>query len=207
MDMLTQILPADDPRALQEAVKLLRQGELVAFPTDTVYGLGAMVFDAQAIEQLYMVKQRDSAKAIAVLIGSLAHLSQITAEMGEMALRLAQHFWPGPLTLVVLRHPLLPANISPRPTVGVRMPDHPTALHLLNRAGPLAVTSANLSGEESANTAQEVFDQLEGRIPLILDAGSTPGGSPSTVVDCTGAQLALLRQGPIPLERLLEVIS
>jgi L-threonylcarbamoyladenylate synthase len=205
--MFTEIRPVDDPRALQEAVMLLNEGKLVAFPTDTVYGLGAMAFVAQAIDQLYVAKGRDSAKAIAVLLGRVADLSRVTAEMGEIAQRLAHRFWPGPLTIVVSRHPLLPENISPRPTVGVRMPDHPVALALLNRAGPLAVTSANLSGETSASTAQEVFDQLNGRIPLILDAGSTPGGLPSTVVDCTGARLTLLREGPIPLTQLLETIS
>jgi len=127
--------------------------------------------------------------------------------MGEMAHRLAGHFWPGPLTLVVARHPSLPDNLSPLPTVGVRMPDHPVALMLLNRAGPLAVTSANVSGAPSASSAQEVFDQLQGRIPLVLDGGPTPGGVPSTVVDCTGSEPMILRQGPITMDQLLEALS
>jgi L-threonylcarbamoyladenylate synthase len=205
--MITQILPANDPKTLQQALQLLAAGNLVAFPTDTVYGLGANAWDAQAIERLYIAKGREAAKAIAVLVGHPDALAQVAAEMGEIARRLAQRFWPGPLTLVVPRHASLPANISPLPTVGVRMPDHPVALELLNRSGPLAVTSANLSGAPSARAAQEVFDQLQGRIPLIVDGGRTPGGLPSTVVDCTGNELTILRQGPITLDQLLGGLS
>ena len=127
--------------------------------------------------------------------------------MNDMAMRLAQRFWPGPLTLVVAGHPSLPANLSPRPTVGVRMPDHPVALTLLRRAGPLAVTSANLSGAPNASTAQEVLAQLQGRVALILDGGKTPGGLPSTVLDCTGSQPVILRQGPITLEQIYAVLG
>jgi L-threonylcarbamoyladenylate synthase len=200
--MNTRILPADSPQALETAVALLRAGQPVAFPTDTVYGLGAWLWDAQAIEQLFTVKGRDAAKAIAVLVGDPAHLPQVAAEMGATAERLAQRFWPGPLTLVVAAHPALPPNLSPRPTVGVRMPDHPAALDLLRRTGPLAVTSANLSDAPSAASAEEVLAQLGGRIPLILDGGRVPGGLPSTVVDCTVDELVILRSGPITEEQL-----
>ena len=203
--MNTQILPASAPESLQQAVHLLGTSDLVAFPTDTVYGLGAEAYAPQAIDRLYIVKGREASKAISVLVGNPDALAQVAGEMGEMARRLAERFWPGPLTLVVPRHPSLPENISPLPTVGVRMPAHPLALELLNRAGPLAVTSANLSGAPSASTAQEVFDQLQGRIPLILDGGRTPGGFPSTVVDCTGNVPTILRQGPITLDQLLGV--
>ncbi|MEW5870944.1 MAG: L-threonylcarbamoyladenylate synthase [Chloroflexota bacterium] len=200
--MRTLILPAQDPQTIDQATSRLLRGELVAFPTDTVYGLGALVTDPQAIEQLYIAKGRESTKAIAVLVGSPKALEQVTAEMSIRAQTLARRFWPGPLTLVVSRHPALPQNLSPLPTVGVRMPDHPIALSLLNQAGPLAVTSANRSGRPSPSTAQEVFEQLQGRVPLILDGGRTPGGTPSTVVDCTGDELVVLRQGPILFEQL-----
>jgi L-threonylcarbamoyladenylate synthase len=200
--MKPEILSVNDPVALTRALEVLSSGGLVAFPTDTVYGLGAALFNVQAIDQLYAVKGRDTAKAIAVLVGNTAALAQVTGEMSVVAERLAQRFWPGPLTLVVARHPALPSNLSPLPTVGVRMPDHPAALALLNQAGPLAVTSANLSGASSAVTAQEVFDQLGGRISLILDGGRTPGGLPSTVVDCTGARLVILRPGPVTAEQI-----
>jgi L-threonylcarbamoyladenylate synthase len=199
----TDILSSDDPRALEQAERLLRLGQLVAFPTDTVYGVGAMLADSSAIEQLYVVKGRDAAKAIAVLLGDEADLAQVAGVLSEHAVRLARRFWPGPLTLVVPAHPALPSNLSPLPTVGVRIPDHPVALALLRRTGPLAVTSANLSGGPSSRTAGEVYAQLSGRIPLILDGGETPGRTSSTVVDCTGGELVILRQGPITMEQLL----
>jgi len=200
----TLIIPSADPDALDRAEQLLHAGELVAFPTDTVYGLGAVLTDSSAIEKLYLVKGRDAAKAIAVLIGDENALAQVTGALSGLAARLAGRFWPGPLTLVVPAHPDLPANLSPLPTVGVRMPDHPVALALLRRTGPLAVTSANLSGQPSARTAGEVLTQLNGRFPLVLDGGETPGGSPSTVVDCTGSEPEILRQGPITLEQLFD---
>jgi tRNA threonylcarbamoyl adenosine modification protein (Sua5/YciO/YrdC/YwlC family) len=225
--METQILPANH-ETIEAAYKLLRAGSLAAFPTDTVYGLGAWFSNAEAIEALYHVKGREAAKAIAVLIGNTEGLTQVSVGLNWMAERLAQAFWPGPLTLVVPRHPSLPGNLSPLPTVGVRMPAHPVTLELLNRTGPLAVTSANLSGQPSATTAQEVFDQLSGRIPLILDGsaihgsaihggaihggaihgGAIHGGSlPSTVVDCTGTQPVILRSGPISLEQIQAVLD
>jgi L-threonylcarbamoyladenylate synthase len=200
--METTILAAEKTGWLEFAEQLLLEDRLVAFPTDTVYGVGALAFSSGAIDQLFSVKGRDTAKAIAVLLGDISALGQVTASMGPLAERLAQRFWPGPLTLVVSRHPDLPPNLSPLPTIGVRMPDHPIALKLLNQAGPMAVTSANLSGAANAITAQQVFDQLKGRIPLILDGGQTPGGQPSTVVDCTGDQPVILRQGPITLAQL-----
>lgn len=200
--METTILAAENPGSLELAQQLLLEDWLVAFPTDTVYGVGALAFNYGAINQLYLVKGRDTAKAIAILLGDIAALKQVTASMGPLAERLAQRFWPGPLTLVVSRHPDLPSNLSPLPTIGVRMPDHPVALELLNHTGPLAVTSANLSGASNATTAQQVFDQLNGRIPLILDGGQTPGRQPSTVIDCTGNQLVILRQGPVTLDQL-----
>lgn len=205
--METTILAAERPGWLEIARQLLLENQLVAFPTDTVYGLGALAFNPGAIDLLYLVKGRDTAKAIAVLLGDIAALAQVTASMGSLAKRLAERFWPGPLTLVVSRHPDLPANLSPLPTIGVRMPDHPIALELLNSAGPMAVTSANLSGASNATTARQVFDQLQERIPLILDGGHTPGGQPSTVVDCTGDRPVILRQGPLTLDQLQAALS
>jgi len=202
----TQIVSINNPQAIEQALTLLREGNLVAFPTDTVYGVGALAFESRAIEKLYIVKGRDSAKAIAVLLPDPTDLHRVAGGVGDMAQRLAQRFWPGPLTLVVPRHPALPENISPLRTVGVRMPGHPFTLALLAQAGPLATTSANLSGASSPSTAQEVFDQLDGRIPLILDGGRTPGGVSSTVVDCTGSKPVIIRPGPISLDQILEVL-
>ncbi len=204
--MQTRILLASDPQAIQQAIQTLEDGGLVAFPTDTVYGLAARLFDPVEIDRLYAVKDRDDAKAIPVLLSSPDELAQVTAGMNAMASRLAQRFWPGPLTLVVPRHPALPANISNLPTIGVRMPDHPLALALMHRTGPLAVTSANRSGAENAITAQQVYAQLGGRIELILDGGRTPGGLPSTVVDCTGKEPVILRPGPISAADLRQAL-
>jgi L-threonylcarbamoyladenylate synthase len=203
--MKTEILRADHPVALRHAVDVLRNGGLVAFPTDTVYGLAALPFQKGMVERLYSIKGRSNTKAIAILIGKKEDMELIAGPVGDMAMRLAERFWPGPLTLVVPGHPDLPKVISPNATVGVRMPDHPIALALLREVGPLAVTSANLSGNDNANTAQEVIAQLKGRIHLILDGGRTPGGIPSTVIDSTGAEPVMLRDGPISLDEIRSV--
>lgn len=194
---MAKIIPASQPGAIEAALEILRMGGMVAFPTDTVYGLGTLSTNPQAIDQLYVVKGRDAAKAIGVLLGRIDDLALVSRELSPAAQRLVERFWPGPLTLVVPRHPSLPENLSPLPTIGVRIPDHPVAIELLTRAGPLAVTSANLSGQPSTVTADEIQTQLGGYIPLILDGGSAPGGQSSTVVDCTGPVLKILRQGPI----------
>jgi L-threonylcarbamoyladenylate synthase len=158
------------------------------------------------VERLYVAKGRNSTKAIAILIGNMADLKQIVKEMPPLALTLARHFWPGPLTLVLSGQQSLPKNLSADKTIGVRMPNHPIALSLLKQAGPLAVTSANISGRGNTNSAQEVLEQLGGKIHLILDGGVTPGGIPSTVVDCTGPEPVILREGPINLEAIRAVL-
>jgi L-threonylcarbamoyladenylate synthase len=205
--MKTELLSAEHPSAIPHALDVLNHGGLVVFPTDTVYGLAALPFQPQSIDRLYVVKGRNSQKAIAILLGSRAHLDQVTSAMSPLALRLAERFWPGPLTLVVPRHPNLPVVLTPDATIGVRMPDHPLALSLLQQSGPLAVTSANLSGMENTITAQQVLDQLSGRVHLVLDGGRAPGGVPSTVVDCTGLQPLVLRKGPVTLEAIQEALA
>jgi L-threonylcarbamoyladenylate synthase len=180
---------------------------LVVFPTDTVYGVAADPFSEAAIENIFDAKGRDQGKAIAVLVGSADQLPLLSPGPGSLALRLAERFWPGPLTLVIPRHPDLPRNLSQYPTLGVRIPDHPVALKLLRQAGPLATSSANRSGHPDACTAGEALEQLDGRVDLILDGGRVPGGIPSTVVDCSGETLVLIRQGPIPFETLLRAVN
>jgi L-threonylcarbamoyladenylate synthase len=200
--MKTETLSAQLVSAIARALEVLRGGGLVAFPTDTVYGVGALAFDAAAVESIYLAKDRPAEKAIPILIGDAADLSKVTAEVPEIAARLAARFWPGALTLVAPKHPALPEAVSATPTVGVRVPDHRVARALLRAAGPMAVTSANISGQASPCTAAEVMAQLGGRIPLILDGGQTPGGRPSTVADCTGAAPVILREGPISREQI-----
>lgn len=207
LPMKTEIISANHPIALRHAMDVLTHGGLVAFPTDTVYGLASLPFSAEFVERLFTAKGRNSSRAIAVLVGKHEDLARITPEMGSKAMRLAARFWPGPLTLVVPKHPRLPDVLAQDGTVGVRMPDHPLALALLQAIGPLAVTSANISGKDNTNSAEEVIAQLGGRIHLVLDGGRSPGCVPSTVVNCTGPDLVVLRTGPINLEEMLQVLA
>lgn len=204
--MKTETLPADDPKAILRALEVLHSGQLVAFPTDTVYGVGALAFDAQTVESIYSAKERPVEKAIPVLIGVNEDITQVAEEIPPLAKKLIARFWPGPLTVLVPKKPSLPEVVSATSTVGVRVPDHEVARALLRRAGPMAVTSANRSSQPSPTTAQEVLAQLDGRIALILDGGKTPGGIPSTLVDCTGNEIQILRAGPLTQEDLLNAI-
>jgi len=200
--MQTNILSAQAAQALPQAVAVLQGGGLVAFPTDTVYGVGALAFEAAAVQRLYEVKGRSAEKAIAVLVAREADLAQVARALTPSARTLALRFWPGPLTLVVPKHPALPEAVSALPTVGVRQPDHAVAQALLALTGPLAVTSANLSGQPPATTAEAVLAQLAGRIDLLLDGGSTSGGVASTVIDCTAEPPVILRPGPISVAEI-----
>jgi len=188
---------------LEQAVLALRRGGLVAFPTDTVYGLGAQAFQRGALRRLYKVKGRGADKAIPVLLPDADAVVQVALDLNPPARRLAERFWPGPLTLVVSRRPDLPDEISPGPTVGVRVPGHPIALALLAEAGPMAVTSANRSGGADSRSAAEVRAALMDRVDFVLDGGRTPGGVPSTVVDCTQTLPVILREGPISGDAVL----
>jgi L-threonylcarbamoyladenylate synthase len=204
--MHTEILFSSSPDAIPQALAILRAGGLVAFPTDTVYGVGALAFDGKAVEAIYAAKDRPIEKAIPVLIGDAEDVEKVGREFPKLAHRLAARFWPGPLTILVPKHLDLPEAVSATATVGVRVPDHAVARLLLRAAGPMAVTSANISGAQSPVTAQEVYEQLDGRIPLIIDGGKTPGGIPSTLIDCTGAEFKVLREGPISLRELYSAL-
>jgi L-threonylcarbamoyladenylate synthase len=200
--MNTEIISSKHPSAISQAINILQCFGLIAFPTDTVYGLAAPAFDPEGIKRLYRVKGRNNTKAIGLLLGNYEQLDQVAIGISKTARKLAERFWPGPLTLVLNRHPSLPEILAPEPTIGVRVPDHPDALALMELTGPLAVTSANLSGEQPARTAEDVLDQLEGRVHLIIDGGRCPGGVPSTVVDCTTPEVEILRPGPITSNQL-----
>ena len=200
--MNTRIISADDPFAYKTALDILKSGGLVAFPTDTVYGVGALAFDGNAIESIYTAKKRPAEKAIPILVGEIMDTVKIVTEFPLTARRLASRFWPGPLTCILTKKPTLPAAVSATSTIGVRIPDHAVARILLRSAGPMAVTSANISRQQSPSSAQEVFRQLNGRIPLIIDGGETPGGVPSTVVDCSSDEIKILREGPISLDNI-----
>jgi len=205
--MNTDIISAQDSNVITKALDVLRAGGLVAFPTDTVYGVGALVFDGKAVESIYIAKDRPIEKAIPILVGEIKDTEKVASEFPHTAQILASRFWPGPLTCVVPKKPSIPDSVSATSTVGVRMPDHAVARILLRFAGPMAVTSANISGRESPQTAEEVFAQLNGRIELIIDGGKTPGGIPSTLVDCTTQELKVLREGPISEKELLSALE
>lgn len=205
--MDTKLIPAAQPDAIEQALRILRAGGLAAFPTDTVYGVGALAFDGLAVESIYAAKDRPVEKAIPILIADADDLDKVAVDIPPMARILAARFWPGPLTLVVPKQPTLPEAISATATVAVRIPDHPVARALLGAAGPMAVTSANLSGQPSPVNAEEVMRQLNGRIPLVLDGGVTPGGVPSTLVDCLGAEPVLLREGPLTKAQILAALT
>jgi L-threonylcarbamoyladenylate synthase len=189
---MTQVLRSTQ---LDLAAQLLRQHRLVAFPTDTVYGLGTLAFDGPTVLKLYVAKERPPEKAIPILIADIADLDQVARDVPPIAYRLMETFWPGALTIVVPKQPHIPIEVSTTNTVAVRMPDLDLARDLMRLTGPLAVTSANRSAGPNPRTAQAVLDQLAGRIDAIVDGGQTPGGVPSTVVDCTQITPAILREG------------
>lgn len=205
--MQTITLPAEIPASIETALDLLTEGEIVAFPTDTVYGLGTNAFYSPGIIKLFEAKGRDANKAIAVLIGSIDQLSILTDSLTVTARKLIQHFWPGGLTIVVPKKKDLPELLSAGSSIGIRMPNHTVALELIRKFGPLATTSANLSGKNNPHDASDVLYQLKGRVPLILDGGRCPGGIPSTVVDCSTEEVRILRPGIITLETIQAVLA
>ena len=205
--MRTIVLSTEHPDAISAALEVLSKGGLLSFPTDTVYGLAADIHNPAGIDRLYEAKARSASKAIAVLLAEVDQLSLLTTGLTRTAQQLASRFWPGALTLVVPKREDLPANLSPLPTVGVRMPDHAFARALMRVSGPLATSSANISGENNTLTAQQVLEQLDGRIELILDGGLVPGGVPSTVVDCTQDPPKILRQGALEAKAIIAALD
>jgi L-threonylcarbamoyladenylate synthase len=204
----TSSITAASDASLRRAADLLAAGELVAFPTDTVYGVGAICWNETAVARLYTAKLRSLDKAIPILLADTADLALVARDLPPLALRLGDEFWPGALTLVVPKGERVPFEVtSGGDTVAVRIPDHELTRALIRLAGaPLATTSANISGGPSPVTAQEVAAQLAGRIPMILDGGACPGGAASTVVDVTGPTPRILRPGPITEADILAVL-
>jgi L-threonylcarbamoyladenylate synthase len=195
-------------RWLSRARRLLRSGQVVAFPTDTVYGVGADAFKPEAVAALYAVKNRPKNKAVPVLVSQVEDIARIARIVPIAAWELVQRFWPGGLTLVLPRAERVPAVLTAGGnSVAVRCPDHPVPLDLMNAIGaPMAATSANLSGQASPTNAHQVLIQLAGRVPLIIDGGECPGGISSTVVDLSVTPPRLLRAGAIPAADLRNVL-
>lgn len=201
-------LSARSPEALQQAVELLQRGEVIAFPTDTVYGLGAHPFLPEAVARLYRVKERPSHLAIPLLLPDAAAMEAVCTDIPALAWRLAERFWPGGLSLVLRRAPGLPDEVTGGgPTVAVRVPDHDLVRDLCQRLGaPLAATSANCHGHPDPVTADGVEAELGGRIPLLLDGGACPGGVASTVLDLTVWPPVILRSGPVTAGQLAALV-
>ena len=203
----TVLMPINDPEAVPAAVKIIRNGGLIAFPTDTVYGVAADPFNPEALEKIYAAKQRPDDKALPALIGGLEQLGQLVATVDRSVYKIALTFWPGALTLILPKRADVPVELSPYPTIGIRMPNLSFTLALLKQTGPLATTSANRSGGPNPTTAEDVLEQLGGEIDLILDGGPTSGSTTSTVVDLTEPELKILREGPISLSDIKKCIS
>ena len=197
----------DNPSNRSVAAVLLRDSGVVAYPTDTVYGLGAAVYDREAVSNLFALKGRDRSQGVPVLIASESQLAEVAAEIPDAALALAERFWPGALTLVVRRGPRLePLVTGGSDTVAVRLPDHPCPRALVSAVGaPITGTSANRHGGPEPASAEEVQRQLGNSLRLVLDGGPSPGAVPSTIVDVTAPTPRLLRAGAIPIEALRAV--
>ncbi len=193
---------------LNEAVELLNKGEVVAFPTETVYGLGANALQSEAVARIFAVKGRPGDNPLIVHVAKREQLEGLVQDIPEGAGLLMDEFWPGPLTLVLPKTERIPTIVSAGlPTVGVRVPAHPLALELLDKLTfPLAAPSANLSGRPSPTRAEHVLADLQGKIPAILDGGRTGQGLESTVLDCTVQPFRLLRPGGITLEELRRLV-
>lgn len=184
---------------VKKGVKILKAGGIVAFPTDTVYGLGADAFNSKAVERIYEVKNRPKHIPFPLLISDLSQISTIAAPASQVALFLAKHFWPGGLTLILLKTASLPTYLTNQSTIAVRIPNHPIPLALIQGLGrPIIGTSANISGKLNNLTIGKVKQQLGDKVDLIIDGGKCPNGSESTIVDITGEMPAILRQGIIP---------
>jgi L-threonylcarbamoyladenylate synthase len=205
---LTSAVIETDP-ALLEAAEILRSGGLVAFPTETVYGLGANALDAQAVEKIFAAKQRPHWDPVIVHVADVAGARALTLAWPEAAERLAAAFWPGPLTMLLPRGAAIPnACTSGREKAGLRIPSHPVALALIAAAGvPVAAPSANLFGHTSPTTADHVFADLDGRIDAILEAGSCAVGVESTVLDPTTNPAIIYRPGGITAEQIRRVLG
>ncbi|MDX3225482.1 L-threonylcarbamoyladenylate synthase [Streptomyces sp. ME19-01-6] len=199
--------PIDRKTGLREAASAVRRGELVVLPTDTVYGIGADAFNAEAVGDLLEAKGRGRNMPTPVLVGSPNTLHGLVTDLSEQAWELVDAFWPGALTLVARHQPSLTWDLGEtRGTVAVRMPLHPVAIELLNDFGPMAVSSANLTGHPSPQDCDAAQEMLGDSVSVYLDGGPTPAAVPSSIVDVTGKVPVLLRAGALSAEQLREVV-
>ena len=211
--METQVLKIEDPircrQEMSEAARRIRRGEVVAFPTETVYGLGANALDGKAVKGIFEAKGRPGDNPLIVHIESIVQWDVLVTGIPEKARILAKAFWPGPMTMILKKTGKIPDVVSAGlDTVGVRMPSHPVARELIRLSGvPIAAPSANRSGRPSPTEAKHVLEDMNGRIPLILDGGKANVGVESTVLDMTGEMPVILRPGGVTPEMLEKVIG
>jgi len=206
--MMTQVKPVS-PEAIREAAGLIRKGELVGMPTETVYGLGANALDEEAVRKIFAAKGRPGDNPLIVHVSCLAEIPPLVREIPDSAKRLMEAFWPGPMTLILPKSDLIPSAVSAGlDTVGIRLPASEAARELIRVSGcPIAAPSANRSGRPSPTTAQHVFEDMDGRIPMILDGGSSEVGVESSVIDATGDVPVILRPGGITPEMVEKVLG
>jgi L-threonylcarbamoyladenylate synthase len=199
---------ADEPGVLEKATEALRRGEVIAFPTDTVYGIGAHAFRPDAVARLYVVKDRPFHVPIPLLLDEAASMEQVCLDIPPAAWLLADRFWPGGLSLILKRGPIVPDVVTAGgSTLAIRVPDQPLVRALCRKLGaPLAATSANLHGQPDPVTADDVESALRGRLPLIVDGGRCPGGLASTILDLSLWPPVLRRAGPISAGQLTDVV-
>ena len=200
--------PEEREAAIEAASMAVQRGDLVVLPTDTVYGLAADAFDPDAVAGLLAAKGRGREMPPPVLISNASTLDALARDVPAFARALVDAFWPGPLTLVCRQQTSLMWDLGDtRGTVAVRMPDHALALEILERTGPLAVSSANATGLPAATDADSAEEMLGDRIDVLVDDGESPVGEASTIVDCTGPQGRVLREGALTLDQLNEVLE
>ena len=205
--MLRVSADAPDPAVIREAAELIRRGLVVAYPTDTLYGLAVDPRDAGAVKRLFELKGRPETSALTLIAADLAHV-RAAGEMTTAAERLAERWWPGPLTIVMRARAILAREmLAGGETVGIRIPDHAAAIALARDIGfPIAATSANRSGGAPASTAEAVVEALPD-VDAIVDAGPARGGPPSTIVDASATAVTLLRQGVVPWDKVLRSLQ
>lgn len=203
------LLLNDDSKGIIKAAAIIKNGGIVAFPTETVYGLGAAATNSRAVKKIYAAKGRPSDNPLIVHIASLKQLERVAEKIPDYAYRLAEHFWPGPLSLILPRASEIPQEVSSgHPTVAVRMPGHKVALDLIDAAGvPIAAPSANRSGRPSPTSYRHVLEDLTGRIDAVIKSGSCSIGIESTVLDLTSSVPLILRPGGISREELEAVLD
>ncbi len=209
---MTRLLDCRDPsrrsEAIAEAAATVKSGRLVVMPTDTVYGLGADAFDSRAVGSLLAAKGRGRDMPVGVLVGSWHTIEGLVYSLPDTARELIRAFWPGALSLVVRQAPSLQWDLGDaRGTVMVRMPMHPVAIDLLRQTGPMAVSSANISGQPPAATAEEAQRQLGVLVDVYLDSGPTQQQAASTILDLSGAAPRIMREGPVSVAAIAAVLG